>query len=173
MRWWPPWRRRRDEPDASPDTELRAELQRTRMDLDERSEALERVHEDLRRERGQTEGRARESADVEVAGLIDVIGTPLTQLVTLEHLRAEGTVEPRAGDVLAVAMRLVRALEDRGIAAAGTVGARESFDPDRHEPVGAGTIEAGRSVIVRFVGFTHGTRVLRKAGVEPAEEGAG
>lgn len=173
MRWWPPWRvRPREEGGDRPreeggDVALRADLARARLDLEERDEALRRVRADLDRERAQAaQGRA-EAARAEVSRLVDLAGTPLSQLLTLVHMHGTGAADLRVGDVLAVVSRLAAGLEDGGVHALGVLGERTPFDPAHHEPLGAATVEAGAPVVVRFVGFTHSARPLRKAGVEP------
>jgi molecular chaperone GrpE (heat shock protein) len=72
----------------------------------------------------------------------------------------------QARDVLIVARRLVRVLEDAGLTLEGQVGETIQFDPNRHEPLQSqGGIMPGQAGVVRFVGVGFHGKLLRKAGV--------
>jgi molecular chaperone GrpE (heat shock protein) len=76
----------------------------------------------------------------------------------------------QAKDVMVVAKRLVRVLEDNGLKLAGNVGETVRFDPNHHEPLSAGASpKQGEHVVVRFVGVAYRGKLLRKAGIEKVE----
>jgi molecular chaperone GrpE (heat shock protein) len=145
---------------------LRREAQDLRLHLDERSRELAALREALERQRSDAEARSAEVVRARVEQLLTEVAGPVAQLVTQGHLlEAEG--KPiQARDILAVARRLVRVLEDEGLALDGRVGERVPFDPDRHAMLGGVVPAPGQTVVIRFVGITCRGRVLRKAGVE-------
>ena len=106
---------------------------------------------------------------MQVERLLADTATPVSQLLTQAHLLEEEGKPVQATDVLAVAKRLVRVLEDHGLTMEGKVGEIVLFNPDRHEPLGAATevaIAVGQPVTVRFVGTAYRGKLLCRAGVE-------
>ncbi|MDQ3462091.1 MAG: hypothetical protein M3471_03495, partial [Actinomycetota bacterium] len=97
--------------------------------------------------------------------LLGAIATPLAQLATQSQLP-----DVDAPSMAAVGRSLLRHLEDEGLQLLGCVGGSEPYDPDRHEPLGESSPSAGQPVTVRLVGLGVGGVVLRRAGVEPAED---
>lgn len=149
---------------------LERELPGLRLTLAERDHSLERLRSDLARERDNARDHGDEVARADVRRLLEATATPVVQLVTLSHLRAGGATEVAAKDVLDVAMRLVRALRQEGLALLGAVGETEPFDPARHDPLSTSTpLRPGQPVAVRFVGLSHQGRILRRAGVEAVQ----
>lgn len=149
---------------------LERERQELRLELEEERRALERARGELVRQRERE--RVAEAARGQVERLLAGAASPAAQLLTQAHLvEAEG--RPVAvGDVLAVALRLVGALEAEGLERVGRVGERAVFDLVLHEPLGEGAgLAAGSAVVVRFVGVGYRGVTLRKAGVEPAGAG--
>jgi molecular chaperone GrpE (heat shock protein) len=72
----------------------------------------------------------------------------------------------QAQDVLTVARRLVRVLEDHGLTLEGSVGETLPFDPNRHEPLSAeAALQPGEPAVIKFVGASYGGKVLKKSGV--------
>jgi molecular chaperone GrpE (heat shock protein) len=160
-------RQRGAEPAADRVLSLERELQGLRLTLAERNHSLQRLRSDLTRERGSAQDHVDEVARADVQRLLGAIATPVVQLVTLSHLDQAGPTELRAKDVLDVAMHLVRALNQEGLATFGAIGDTEKFDPDRHDPLSTATPpQPGQPVTVRFVGLSHQGRILRRAGVE-------
>jgi molecular chaperone GrpE (heat shock protein) len=144
---------------------LEREVQRLRLDLAAAEERAERLRRSLERQQGDAGARV----EARMEQLLSSVAAPVAQLLTQAYLvEREGRSVPTR-DVLTVARRLVRALEDAGLTVEGQVGQRESFDPDRHAPLSANAnLSRGQPVVVRFAGVTYGGRWLRKAGVEPA-----
>jgi molecular chaperone GrpE (heat shock protein) len=145
---------------------LRREVQDLRLLLDERGREVAALREALDRQRSDAEARSAEAVRAKMEQLLAEAAGPVAQLVMQGHLlEAEGK-PVQARDVLAVARRLVRVLEDEGLAVDGRVGERAAFDPDRHAVLGGEAPPPGQAVVVRFVGISCRGRVLRKAGVE-------
>ncbi len=142
----------------------RSEVQALRLELQERERMLATLKSDLERLRRGEQERIEEGVQAQRERFLTEAAGPVAQLLTQAHLlEVEGKpVEVR--DVLAVARRLVRLLEDEGLTPEGQVGSTVPFDPDRHEPVG-GELTAGQPAVVRFVGLTCRGRRVRKAGV--------
>ncbi len=165
-------RQRGGEPETERVLALERELQELRLTLAERDHSLKRLQGNLARERDSARDHVDEVARADVQRLLKAIATPVVQLVTLSHLNEAdlneaGATEVRTKDVLDVAMRLVRALGQEGVAMLGGIGETEPFDPDRHDPLSTSApLRPGQPVTVRVVGLAHQGRILRKAGVE-------
>jgi molecular chaperone GrpE (heat shock protein) len=148
---------------------LEREAQSMRLKLEE----LERTAASLKREleRQSSGANARVAGEVEarLERLLTDAAAPVAQLLTQAHLLEVEGKPVQAGDVLAVARRLVRTLEDNGLTPEGSVGETVPFDPNRHEPLSADAApEPGQPVVVRFVGAAYRGKLLHKAGVEKA-----
>jgi len=101
--------------------------------------------------------------------LLANIATPVAHLLTQAHLLEADGKPIQAHDVLGVARRLVRTLEDNVLALEGKVGKTLPFDPNRHEPLSAeAMLQLGETVLVKFVGVSYGGTVCKKAGVARA-----
>jgi molecular chaperone GrpE (heat shock protein) len=146
---------------------LEREVQSLRLELQEQRDRAERLKQELERERSNAGTEVARQVRAQFEGLVADAGAPVAQLQTQAHLLEEG--QPvRGRDVMAVAQRLVRLLEDQGLTLEGRVGESVPYDPNRHEALSAEmALQPGRSVIVRFVGVGYRGRLLRKAGVEP------
>lgn len=143
--------------------ELEGELQNLRLELAAERKKAERFKDELERFRG---GETARQAAVQIENLLADSATPVSQLLTQYHLfKVEGkTVQPN--DVLAVVMRLVRALEDHGLKIEGGVGDTVQFDPNKHEPLSVDNdINPGDNVTIRLVGISYQGKLLRRAGV--------
>jgi molecular chaperone GrpE (heat shock protein) len=137
-----------------------------RLQLEERSRQLAALQKERERQQAGEETRAAEAVQAKVERLLAEAAGPVTQLLTQAHLlEAEGK-PVQARDVLAVARRLVRVLEEEGLTLDGRPGERAAFDPNRHSPLAGEAPPPGAAVVVRFAGVGHRGRVLRKAGVE-------
>src|SRR5262249_20705378 len=134
--------------EAEADLRERGEAQRLRLELQERDRVIAALRADLERlRRGEGERVAGAVEAHRERFLADAAG-PAPQLLTQAHLpEAEGK-PVQARDVLAVARRLVRLLDDEGLTPEGAVGAPVAFDPDRHEPLG-GDLAPGQPAVVR------------------------
>jgi molecular chaperone GrpE (heat shock protein) len=148
---------------------LEREVQSLRLELDERDRAVTNLSEELERQRSGASARVAEAVETQVEQLLADAAAPVAQLRTQMHLlEAEGK-PVQARDVLAVAKRLVRTLEDNGLGLEGSVGEAVPFDPNHHEPLSAGVaLTPGQPVVLRFVGVVYRGKLLRKAGVEAA-----
>jgi molecular chaperone GrpE (heat shock protein) len=146
---------------------LERQVQSLRLDLAEQERLAARLRKDLERQRSGASNHVTEAVHAQVEQLLADAATPVAQLRTQTHLlEAEGR-PVQAKDVLAVAKRLVRTLEDHGLAYEGSVGETVPFDPNRHEPLSAdASPRPGQMVVVRFVGVGYRGKLLRKAGVE-------
>ncbi len=147
--------------------ELERQAQNLRLDLAEQEQVAVLIKKELDRLSSASSARASEAVQAQVEHLLSDAATPVTQLLTQAHLLEVEERPVQARDVLAVAKRLVRVLEDNGLTVEGRVGERVPFDPNHHEPLSADvSLQAGRMVMVRFVGLAYQGKILRKAGVE-------
>ena len=149
---------------------LAREAQILRLELAEREKILANLEAALERQHRDEDRRVSEAVQHQIERLPAEAATPLTHLLTQAHLLEVASKPLQAKDVLAVAKRVIRVLEQGGLKLEGNVGDVLSFDPDRHDPLSADlTIGAGQSVVVRFAGVTFRDKLLRRARVEPVE----
>jgi hypothetical protein len=86
--------------------------------------------------------------------------------LTQAHLLEIDGKPIEARDVLGVARRLVRTLEDNGLTLEGKVGETLPFDSNQHEPPRAeAVLQPGETVVIKFVGVSYAGIVCKKAGV--------
>lgn len=145
------------------------EAQSMRLELEEQERKIEELGRELDRLRRNAVARTGDAVRGQMERLLTDTATPVSQLLTQAHLLETEGKPVQTKDVLAVAKRLVRVLEDNGLTLEGRVGEIVSFNPDRHEPLSAATGSAAaaeRPVSVRFVGTSYRGKVLRKAGVQ-------
>ena len=146
--------------------ELEREVRALKLEIEERDKKLRNVSGDLERQRGGESTRVAEAVQGQLEGLVADGAAPAVQLLTQEHLLEKEGKPVQAKDVLAVAKRLVRALEGAGVKFEGEIGAAASYDPDLHDPIGGGEAPSkGDAVTVKFRGVSFRGRVIRKAGV--------
>jgi molecular chaperone GrpE (heat shock protein) len=158
--------------EAAPDERVLAlerEGQSLRLKLEELEQSLASLKGELERQHSSASARVAGAVQAQVERLLADAAAPVAQLLTQAHLLEVEGKPVQAKDVLAVARRLVRTLEDSGLTLEGSIGQAVPFDPNRHEPLGAGGFpEPGQPVVVRFVGVAYQGKLLRKAGVEKA-----
>lgn len=150
---------------------LEREIQTLRLDLEERERSLAGLKKELERKRNGESARVNEMAQSQIERLLADTAAPIAQLLTQAHLLEEEGKPVQAKDVIAVAKRLVRALEDHGLTLEGRAGETVSFDPDRHEPLsGSAALAPGQSATLRFTGIAYKGKLLRKGSVEGKRE---
>ena len=145
------------------------EAQGLRLELVEQEQKTRELSGELDRLRRNAVARAGDAVRGQMERLLTDTATPVSQLLTQAHLLEIEGKPVQAKDVLAVAKRLVRVLEDSGLTLEGRVGEIVSFNPDCHQPLSAATeavAAVGQPVRVRFVGTSYRGKVLRKVGVE-------
>jgi molecular chaperone GrpE (heat shock protein) len=150
---------------------LERQLQEFRLLMQEREARLARLQADLERQREEEIPRLAEAVQQEREKWIREAAGPVSQLLTQAHLvEVENKpIQPR--DLVAVARRLIRLLEEQGLELLGQVGEVTAFDANRHAPLAGDPPAAGQPVRVRFVGVGIRGRVIRKAGVEVHDAG--
>lgn len=146
------------------------EVQTLKLELAERDRLIAQLKADLERQRQQADARGIENVQAQLEQLFAEAATAVSQLQTQAHLLESENKPIQARDVLTIARRLVRVLEDHGLSLANRVGEQVTFDPDRHEVLAGIAPRSGQPVIVRFTGVAFRGRLLRKAGVEATEE---
>lgn len=151
--------------------ESERETQNLRLELEEMKRVVANLKSELERQRSGEKARISEAKRAHIERFLCDLSAPVVQLLTQAHLVEVEGKPVQAKDVLAVAKRLVRTLEDDGLTLEHRVSEPLSFDPNRHEPLKAGTsLKSGHRVVVRFVGVAYQGKMLRKAGVEQARD---
>ena len=149
---------------------LERQTQNLRLELAERDQLLDKLKQELERQRNSESDRMTTAVQTQVEQLLADAATPVTQLLTQAHLLEQGK-PVQAKDVLAVAKRLIRSLEDSGLTLTGSVGETVPFDSNLHDSLSASTsLTPGIPVVVKFVGASYQGKVIRKAGVEPCQD---
>lgn len=145
---------------------LEREIQSLRLELEEGSQVTANLKRELERQRGTEGTRLTEAVRAQVERLLTDLASPVAQLLTQAHLLDVDGKPIQAKDVLTVAKRLVRTLEDSGFTVEGCMGEAIPFDPNRHEPLSANvSLVPGEKVVVKFVGASYHGKVIKKAGV--------
>jgi hypothetical protein len=145
-----------------------SELQRLRLDLSQANQRLVEALADLQRQEREEAGALRNHLEAQLEELLAPLATPLTQLLTQQHLIEREGKGLGAKDLLATSRRLWQGLASAGVDALETVGAVVAFDPDRHQPLSQESrVGAGALVRVRIPGLLLNGHVLKTAGVEP------
>ena len=155
-----------EDPEGREKLVLEREVQGLRLELESRDQMVADLKRELERARKDESARVTGAVQAQMERLLTDAAAPVAQLFTQAYLlEAEGK-PVQAKDVLAVARRMVRVLEDNGLTLEGHVGETMSFDPNRHEPLSAEAApKPGEAVTVRFVGVSYSGKVIRKAGV--------
>lgn len=154
--------------DASPDwLAAQAELQRLRLDLASRDSTIASLKQEVERLRARQDQVVAETVAAQLAGLFADVAAPASQILTQADLLENQARPVMAADILAVARRIVRAFERRGLAFVGQPGQSITFDPNRHTPLSAARLpQPGEAVTIRFAGATYQDKTIYKAVVE-------
>jgi molecular chaperone GrpE (heat shock protein) len=145
---------------------LEREIQNLRLELIERDQLINKLKQQLEQQRTSENNNIDSAVQNQIEQLLTDTAAPVTQILTQAHLLEEGK-PVQAKDVLLVAKRLIRTLEDNGLTVVSQVGETVSFDSNLHEPLSASTaITPGTQVVVRFAGVSYQGKVIRKVGVE-------
>ena len=145
---------------------LEREIQNLRLELTDRDQLIDKLKQQLEQQRTSENNNIDSAVQNQIEQLLTDTAAPVSQLLTQAHLLEEGK-PVQAKDVLLVAKRLIRSLEDNGLTIVGQVGETVSFDSNLHEPLSASSeVSPGAEVAVRFAGVSYQGKVIRKAGVE-------
>lgn len=148
---------------------LKQEVQSLQLELAERNQLVDKLKQELERQRHSESERLTNAVQTQVEQLLTDTATPIAQLTTQAHLLSQDK-PVQAKDVLAVAKRLIGVLEDNGLILTSSVGETVSFDSNLHDPLSASTsITTGKPVVVKFAGVSYQGKIIRKAGVEPCQ----
>jgi len=145
---------------------LECELQRLRLELDEKDKLLATVRHDLSVQKKNSENEAARDVRVHLEKLFSDMGGFVVQIVAQEYLsNVEGkTIHTK--DLLAVANRCIACLKAHGLELIGNMGESTSFDPRIHEPLSLEEkLDDGDRVTVRLVGLSFSNSILRRAAV--------
>ena len=170
QRWFASEKTETDLPAAeqAPSTvEVESAMQALRMELEAREERITRLTQELERMRERQDALVVETVAARLESLIGELAAPASQVRTQAYLAQEQNKPVQAQDVLAVARRMIRALERHGLEFEGEIGALVSYDPNRHTPINTGAApRSGGRVTVRFSGVRYGGKMIYKAIVE-------
>jgi len=145
---------------------LERQVQSLRLELTEQHQLVANLKGELQRQRDVEDTHLTAAVRAQIERLMTNMATPVAHLLTQAHLLDVDGKPIQAHDVLAVAKRLVRTLEDNGLTLEGQVGETLPFDPNRYEPLSAeAALQPGETVVVKFVGMSYSGTVLKKAGV--------
>ncbi len=157
-------------PDNNTVLDLQNEIKTLELELHDREKSIERLSQELERLRLNQKDLLIENSTAVLEELYSSVTPALVQLVTQNYLANDQNKAVQPADILLVTERLIRILEQHGLTLVGQPGQQAQFDPNLHTPLSAAsTIQAGQSVIIRFVGVSFHRKILGKAGVEPLE----
>ena len=148
---------------------LERQVQSLRLELTEQHQLVVNLKSELQRQRDAEDTRLADAVWAQMERFMTNAATPVAHLLTQAYLLEVDGKPLQARDVLSVARRLVRILEDNGLTLEGKVGEMLPFDPNRHEPLSAdAALQPRETVVVKFVGASYGGTVCKKAGVARA-----
>ncbi len=166
QRWFSQFTLAQHEPANERLLTLERELQSLRLELEEGDRLIAKLKGDLERHRGADNTRVADAVRTRVEQLLTDLAGPVAQLLTQAHLLEVEDKPIYAKDVLGVAKRLVRTLEENGLVLEGSVNQAIPLDPNRHEPLSAdGPLIPGEKVVVKFMGASYQGKVIKRAGV--------
>jgi len=153
-----------------PSLTLNTELQTLSLELKERDQTIITLKQELDRQRQGEQNRLHQTRQQETQQLFNDIASPISQLLTQAHLLENEGKPVSPQDILTVAKRLIRSLEQKGLVIHGTPGETVSFDANYHQPLNSQQeITTGTPVTLRIVGIAYQQQILKKALVERAE----
>jgi molecular chaperone GrpE (heat shock protein) len=146
---------------------LQKEVQALRIEIETREDNIANLKQEIERLRLRQDQLITETVAARLSGLFNDVAAPSSQILTQADLLERQGKPVQARDVLAVARRMVRALERYGVAFVGQVGEQVPFDPNLQTLInGAALPQPGQPVTVRFAGVTYQGKILYKAIVE-------
>ncbi len=146
---------------------MQKQLQALRMEIEARDSSIAGLKQEIERLRLRQEQVIAETVTARLTGLFSELAAPSSQILTQADLFERQGKPVQARDVLAVARRMVRALERYGVAFAGQVGEQVAYDPNQHTPIsGAAIPQPGQAVTIRFAGVMYEGKTIYKAVVE-------
>jgi molecular chaperone GrpE (heat shock protein) len=146
---------------------LQKEAQSLRMEIEARDGSIANLKQEIERLRLRQEQVIEETIDQRLSGLFSDLAAPSSQILTQAELLEQQGKPVQARDVLAVARRMVRALERYGVVFVHQVGDQVAFDPNQHTPIsGTASPQPGQPVTVRFTGVAYQGKIIYKAVVE-------
>ena len=152
------------------DDDAQNQVRALQLDLDEQQQRAEKLQQELRRRQSHSPAELEQAVEARLRAFLEQAAAPAVQLITQDHLVQREGKALATRDVLLLARRLAQCLCDVGLTYEHEVGEHAAYDPSRHAPVSRElNIEPGAMVTVRFVGASHGGRILRKAMVSAKE----
>ena len=147
--------------------DLQNELQTLRLELTEQSRELDALKASRVRETAAQQERVETEAGARLEQIVQEMASAMAQLSVQNYLLMEQEKPVAWADVMAVAQRIVRTLEQHGMEIAPRPGEAMAFDANRHLPLSAGqAIQPGEMVVIRFPGIWFRGKMLAKAQVE-------
>ncbi|OQY48710.1 MAG: hypothetical protein B6242_01440 [Anaerolineaceae bacterium 4572_78] len=145
--------------------EQQNEIQTLRLALRERDQTIGQLKHALERERNDVSEQVSESVQTSMERLFDEAAVPIIQILMQDYFLQEGKAV-KSHDVIRLAKRLIKTLEENGLTIEGTIGETVFFDSNYHKPLSMNlSPTTGESVMVRLVGVSYQGKILCKIGV--------
>lgn len=158
--------------DATPPQDILAlqnQLQTLKLELVERTQALEQIKADLQTMQNQQERLQQEKTNARLEALFRDTASAVSQILTQAYLLESQAKPVQSRDILQVARQLIRALEQHGLTLIAAPGEQSTYDPAYHTLLNtAHTLTVGQPVTIRLAGVAYQGKILIKASVEPA-----
>lgn len=150
-------------------SDLAVELERGRLDLQDRESQLAKLRQEYARREEQAKAEAAEAGQKAMFSLGRKLGPLLSQLASIRSMSEAGR-EVRSKDVLILFGKIEKVLAEAGLWPIGQVGEGTVFDPRLHQRMSGGDVQEGDQVVVRFVGYKLGEEVVTKAMVSRLDQ---
>jgi molecular chaperone GrpE (heat shock protein) len=146
--------------------ELEREIQRLRLELEEKDRILNSTRHDLAVQIKGADKQTETNVRDQMERLFSDVGGPIVQLIAQDYLTNVEGKAVSTKDVLAVTNRFIKNLKNYGLDLIGSMGETLCFDPALHEPLSLDDqISKGEEVTVRILGLLFDGKVLRRAAV--------
>lgn len=145
---------------------VKAEAQSLRLDLEAAHKQTEQLTQEIDRLRMGQQEILELQLTARMEALFTEVSGPTSQILTQTELVEKQGKPVQIADILAVAKRMIRALERNGLEMMNQPGDRVTFDPNKHTSLNQIKFDIGQPVIVRFVGVSYQGKTIHKAFVE-------
>lgn len=153
----------------NPETEYlkaKAEAQSLRLDLEAAHKQSEKLNQEIDRLRMGQQEILELQLTTRMEALFTEVSGPASQILTQVDLVEKQGKPVQIADVLAVAKRMIRALERNGLEIINQPGDRVAFDPSKHTSLNQIKLDSGQPAVVRFAGVSYQHKTIHKAFVE-------
>lgn len=146
--------------------QLQNQVQSLKLELVERDRQIALLKVNAQAQQYQHQSLSQEQTSAHIEALMRDSASAVSQLLTQAYLLEQEKKPIQAKDVLQVARRLIRTLENNGLSIDGLPGLQTTYDLECHMPLSAAeSLTPGQPVVIRLAGIRYQGKILLKASV--------